>query len=71
MKTIWIESDIGEFESEFLHITEEQFNELVDASALSRGGYWLLGEQEWLILCIGLDMIPGREQIEVELQSTH
>ena len=53
------------FEQEFMNVTEDQFNELVDRSAISSTGYWLEDYKIWIILAIGLDQTPGGYEIEV------
>ena len=60
-------------ETEFLEVSEEQFNELVDRSAIfynpnHKRGYWLESYNAWNILAIGLDQEPGGFDIEVGLE---
>ena len=57
------------FEQEFMNVTEDQFNELVDRSAISSTGYWLEDYKIWIILAIGLDQTPGGFDMEVELEN--
>jgi len=53
------------FETQNMEITQDQFNELVDASAISATGYWLLDDVVWNILAIGLDQVPGGFDLEL------
>ena len=62
------------FEQEFLEISEEQFNELVDRSAIfydsdHKMGYWLKSYNTWNILAIGLDQEPGGFDLEFESET--
>ena len=65
---IILESDAGVFETQHMEVTQDQFNELVDASAISGTGYWLLDDYAWNLLAIGLDQVPGGFDLEVELE---
>ena len=49
----------NEDNDEFLEITEAQFSELMQLVAINTQGYWLLDENAWTILAIGLDQEPG------------
>ena len=65
----------GDFQTtEFINVTQDQFNELVDRSAIfydsdRKMGYWLMSYDTWIILAIGLDQVPGGYDIEVKLEN--
>ena len=69
MMKIMYESESA-LEMQNMEITQDQFNELVDASAISVTGYWLLSDYEWNILAIGLDQVPGGYDIELVTEPT-
>lgn len=55
--------------NEFMEVEDSAFLELIEIGAVDKAGFWLLEENNWVLLAIGLNQVPGAYIVEVDLEN--